>query len=112
LGALVASVIDEALRTFEDRKEFSRTIIAVKQRVAELEGQLKTGECALGCPDRPAADKHKKRLLEEITTRLRQGEINLPPYPQIAIKLRRSIRDQALSARITSTPRLTLFTIS
>ncbi len=42
-GALVASVIDEALRTFEDRKEFSRTITAVKQRVAELEGQLKTG---------------------------------------------------------------------
>jgi len=64
--------------------------------VSELEGQLGARQEAPTARPVPATVEEKKRhLLEDIVQRLRQGEINLPSFPEITVKLRKLISEQA-----------------
>ncbi|MBF0117828.1 MAG: HDOD domain-containing protein [Desulfobacterales bacterium] len=87
--------ITEALAKFNEREQMKQTIIALKKRINELEMRLgidnKEEEGAV-----PAnSSKAKVNIAEEIISRVKKGEINLPSLPQIIIKFNELIEKGA-----------------
>ncbi len=86
--------IREAIDKFNEQEELKQTIVALKERVAELEEALKAQskeepkDVKESHKEAVSSKKEETSILDIITSRLRQGEINLPSYPQINIKFR------------------------
>ncbi|MBN1103637.1 MAG: HDOD domain-containing protein [Deltaproteobacteria bacterium] len=89
---LLAPSVKEAIYNFNERQEMKRIITALKERVAELESELRR----LGCKA-PAgrAEKGETSLLKEIVTRFKRGEVNLPSYPEINNRFRELLEQGA-----------------
>ncbi len=98
--------IGEVLKRLDELEEFKRTIGVMSERVANLETQLNLGGSSSITPETAAdsqssGQQERKPLIEEIVNRFRKGEINIPTYPEINIKLARLIGEDASLAKIT-----------
>lgn len=90
--------IKEAIEKFNEREEMKRTILALKNRVAELEKHMEGGDA--GRADESSGEE-KATLIEAITTRFKRGEINLPSYPKINSEFRLLMEQGAEISKIT-----------
>jgi HD-like signal output (HDOD) protein/DNA-binding NarL/FixJ family response regulator len=78
-------MIKEAIEKFNEREQMKQTIVALKNRVSELEGRLGiAGSKEVQAPP----SKTKVSIVEDIISRFKAGEINLPSLPQINIKFK------------------------
>jgi len=102
---ILPQAIGETLKRFAEFEEFKRTIGVMSGRIAELETQLNPGESSSISPetagDNQSSQQERKPLIEEIVNKFRKGEINIPTYPEINIKLTRLIGEDASLAKIT-----------
>jgi len=105
------TVLEIALREMifasNDLLELKRTILAQKARIAELELQLSAGNgdiAAARSSDEVSPDSKQKRapILQEIATRLKSGEINLPAFPSISIELDKLVQNDATVEEIAA----------
>ena len=96
---LLDASIKEALSNFEERETMKETIIALKKRVAELEGNA--GTHRVKEPQQPPQGT-KSKLMQEITSRFKRGEVNLPAYPEINIKFREMMKQGANVSNISN----------
>lgn len=91
--------IKEALEKFNEREEMKETIITLKKRVVELEERIGThGNEA----SEQSIEGSKTSLIQEITSRFKRGEINLPSYPEINIKFQELMNQGANVTQIAS----------
>ncbi len=74
-------IIKEAIEKFNKHEQLKQTIIALKNRVNELEQRL-------GIAGGEEVAKKRVSIVEDITSRFKRGEINLPSLPQISIRFR------------------------
>jgi HD-like signal output (HDOD) protein/DNA-binding NarL/FixJ family response regulator len=74
-------VIKEAIERFNGQEQMKQTIIALKNRINELEQRL-------GIVGRGEVQTKKVSIVEDITSRFKRGEINLPSLPQIGIRFK------------------------
>ena len=100
-------VIGRALKRFAELEEFKQTIGVMSERIAKLETRLTQGGSSSRSPEttghsQAADQKERNPLIEEIVKRFRKGDINIPAYPEINIKLARLIDEEASMAQITS----------
>lgn len=77
-------MIKEAIEKFNEREQMKQTIVALKNRVNELEGLLGIADKEAQVPP----SKTKVSIVEDIISRFKAGEINLPSLPQINIKFK------------------------
>ena len=83
--------IKEAIDRFNEREQMKQTIIDLKNRVNELEGQLGIAgkeDVQTSPPETrpPETAPAKTNIVEEIISRFKRGDINLPSLPQINIR--------------------------
>jgi HD-like signal output (HDOD) protein len=89
--------IREATEKFNEKEELKRTIVVLKERVAELENKLRIGTdgdsegTKESVQDKTPSEPKKVSIFQEITSRFKRGEINLPSYPQINVEFRKMI---------------------
>lgn len=96
--ALLNHTIKDAIERFEEREELKRIRAKLQGRPSDLEQQSSPpGKNVAEAVAREKADPRgiRSSLLEEITKQLRKGEITVPSYPEINVKLRRLMTDQA-----------------
>ena len=98
--------IGEALRKFAEIEEFKRTITIMSERITKLETQLNLGGLSSKSTEaaghtQATGQKERNPLIDEIVNRFRKGDINIPAYPEINIKLARLINEDASLAQIT-----------
>lgn len=101
---LLNPTIKEAIDKFYEREEMKKTIITMKKYVAELEERLgiNTKKAITESSDKQIAPQEKRAsIIEEITIRLKRGEVNLPSYPNINVKFREMINKGASVAEVT-----------
>ena len=92
-GESYENMVPQALEEVISRNHASaaaRTEVAeLRKRIGELEAGIRAGRDHAGGVVRPAEPAPSKRSFnEELATRLRNGDLALPAYPQIAMKLR------------------------
>lgn len=92
-GATYENMVPQALEEVISRNRVSvaaRTEVAeLRKRIGELEADAKAERDHAGGAARPVVPVSPKRSFnEELATRLRSGDLALPAYPQIAMKLR------------------------
>jgi HD-like signal output (HDOD) protein len=102
---ILPHAIRETLKRFTELEELKRTIGVMSERIAELATQPNQSEPSsisqeAAGNNQPTQQERKKPLIEEIVNRFRKGEINIPTYPEINIKLARLIGDDASLAKI------------
>lgn len=86
-----ADLMPMALREILERANaaghLKREIVTLRKRIAELEAHAQslgqTGSLTVARGGKP-----KRSMAEELAARLRNGDMSLPAYPQIALKLR------------------------
>jgi HD-like signal output (HDOD) protein/DNA-binding NarL/FixJ family response regulator len=87
--------INEAISRFNGQKEMEATIVALKKRIAELEGFLGAmpQETAVTSRESSSGKGGSKNMdiVKEIVSRFKQGEINLPSLPKINMKFQELI---------------------
>jgi HD-like signal output (HDOD) protein len=81
--------IDEAIDRFGTIEYLKQTILGLKQRIAELETALKRGfsKAQTGIPDTVVQPSKAQALRSAVLNYLNSGNVNLPAYPQISMKL-------------------------
>ena len=84
--------IKEAMDKFNQLEQMKQTIINLKKRVNELEGRLEKADKE---DVEPPLSKPKVNIIENIVSRFKQGEVNLPSLPQIIIRFKELIRKSA-----------------
>ncbi len=86
--------IDDAISKFHEKKQLKKTIAELQRKVRELEGQMGTAKPPLAgkaraplsaAPSKQAPRKQGKppSLIEQIISRFKKGDVNLPALPQI-----------------------------
>ena len=101
LPLVIELAVRDMILTFNDQQELKRTVVALKARVAELEGMPPDKKGAKGPDGRIQADtpsataQKRKAMFQEIVKRLSSGEINLPAFPSISLQLTRLIEQDA-----------------
>ena len=96
--------IDDALSKFMERRQFKETIAELKEKISELE--KKSGLKSSLAPKKgvvtpreqvvPAPEPVKEiNLMEEIISRFKKGEVNLPTLPDIHVKFNALIKEGA-----------------
>jgi HD-like signal output (HDOD) protein/CheY-like chemotaxis protein len=83
---LLTIAASEAIRKFNERKNMKETIVNLKKRISELESRLDSAGSSEYEALTDSAGENTERtsgIFDEITQRLNQGEINLPPAPGI-----------------------------
>ena len=101
---LLGFSIKQAITRFNERTQMRKAIVALKARVVELEQRLgvERPPSPPGAVDEePPPNNRKRELVDEIATRLRQGEINLPAYPEINVRFRQMLEQGAGIPEIT-----------
>jgi len=80
--------VKEALEKFNAHEQMKQTIIQLKEQVAELQNRLslRTKSDTTETPEAVSLSKPKDNIIQEIISRFKRGEINLPSLPQITIK--------------------------
>lgn len=94
---LLNHAIADALNRFEEVVELKRMVYDMSRRISELE--ITTHQQPASVTAAPGGSEHpldyRKQLAREVITRLRSGEINIPSYPQINIRLSHLINESA-----------------
>ncbi len=102
---ILPDIIEKTITKFAEIEDFKRTIGELNERIAKEETQLNPSEASSITPETPDEDpssqQERKPLIDEIVNRFRKGEINIPTYPEINIKLARLIGEDASLAKIT-----------
>lgn len=102
---ILPDIIEETITKFAEIQELKRTIGLLNERIANQETQINSGEASSINPEATDEDQsikqERKPLIDEIVNRFRKGEINIPTYPEINIKLARLIGEDAPLAKIT-----------
>lgn len=95
---LLALSIQTALERFEKQKEEKNKVAALQARVKELEQR-----CGLSRPKivRVPPGKNTKNMYQEIASRLKTGETQLPTISQIAVKFREMVKKGASVEALT-----------
>jgi len=84
--------IKEAIEKFNQLEQMKQTIINLKKQVNALEERLKkAGKEDIKTP----LSKPKVNIIDDIVSRFKQGEVNLPSLPQIIVRFRELIRKGA-----------------
>ncbi len=80
--------VQEALDKFNTHEQMKQTIIQLKKQVAELQNRmsLKPKSDTKETPEAASLSKPKDNIIQEIISRFKRGEINLPSLPQVTIK--------------------------
>lgn len=98
---LLAYAITDSIRKFSEQDALVQTLAALKQRVNDLETQIEAAmERNSGESAQISGGERRRAILEEIVHQLRQGDISLPSYPEINIKLKRLIDSHGSSDQI------------
>lgn len=102
--------IDDALNKFQERQDLKDTISDLRVRITKLEEQNGSGQTAFnkqpfpsGKPKarsnlapKPAPEPKKEvNLMEEIITRFKKGDVNLPTLPEINLRFNQLISQGA-----------------
>ena len=94
---LINISVKEAINRFNELEHMKQTITDLRKRVAEMETRLCRYEKTDG-KELPSSAKfvqkkeiEKPTIIQEIVARFKQGEINLPSMPEIALKFKESI---------------------
>ena len=107
---ILSDIIEQAIIKFTEIKGLKKTIEVLNDRIAKTETQVNSGETSSieTSSTKPVAAvvdqtsrEERKPLIDEIVSRFRKGEINIPTYPEINIKLARLIGEDAPLAKIT-----------
>lgn len=85
---LLPTAVNEAIQRARANEDIKREINELRKRNAELEKQVKMTRLKTPGPTLPAADSSEMAMEEIVAERIRNGTLNLPTYPRIAIKLR------------------------
>lgn len=96
--ALLSHSINDAIDRFDDREELKRTIVSLRGRITELEVKVTVpalNSTGAAGSEKPKPPDKRASLIEEITRRLKQGEIAMPSYPEINSRLQELITKQA-----------------
>lgn len=88
---LINHAVTEALKRFSEREEMKRTILALRERVKELESRSRGVEQ----PRPPTPEEQRKGILAEIISLVKRGEVNLPVYSPINTRFRELLKAQA-----------------
>ncbi len=107
LYTVLEMAVREMIFASNDLLELKQTILAQKTRIAELESQLSEGNGGIAAPrsnDEVSPDSKQNRasMLQEIATRLKNGEINLPAFPSISIELDKLVQNDATLEEIAA----------
>lgn len=89
---LLSILIREAIDKFNQLEQMKQTIINLKKRVNELEGRHEKVDKE---DVKPPSSKPKVNIIEDIVSRFKQGEVNLPSLPQIIIRFKDLVRNGA-----------------
>jgi HD-like signal output (HDOD) protein/DNA-binding NarL/FixJ family response regulator len=99
---LSIAVIDD-LERFKSREELRNTVSQLRDRVFDLEHKLHIpqafGTAAAEATLSPA--ERRKAVLDEISSLLKRGELNLPAFPELNTKFRGLIEKGTSMAEIT-----------
>lgn len=101
---IVNSSNKKAIDSFDEREQMKRSILALGKRVTELERRL-----GVGSPNKVQDDSHKQmpaedkkqEMLNQISAKLRTGEINLPAYPDVNTTFKKMLGQGANVNEIT-----------
>lgn len=107
LYSVLEMAVREMIFAYNDQQELKHTIMALKARVAILEGQLKektaqTSTLPVTAKAKPDNQQQRASMLQEIAKRLNNGEINLPSFPNISYELEELVRKDAGMDEITA----------
>jgi HD-like signal output (HDOD) protein/FixJ family two-component response regulator len=89
-------VINEAIQRFDQYEQMKQVIMDLKKRVAELEEQLaRLGKNDEKVPQVNGAERanEKQSAFNDVLSRLKKGEINLPAPPQIQMEFEKMMKD-------------------
>jgi HD-like signal output (HDOD) protein/FixJ family two-component response regulator len=92
---ILSVLVQEAIQRFEKYEQMKQTILDLKKRVAELEEQLGPQETKSAKEAEVKSGKARNSVFNDILTRFRAGEINLPSPPQIPIMFEKMLREGA-----------------
>ncbi|OQW42682.1 MAG: hypothetical protein A4S08_01095 [Proteobacteria bacterium SG_bin4] len=100
LYSVLEMAVREMIFAYNDQQELKHTIMALKARIAILEGQLKekttqTPATPVAAKTQPNSQQQRASMLQEIAKRLNNGEINLPSLPSISYELEELVRQDA-----------------
>lgn len=100
LHSVLEMAVREMIFAYSDQQELKHTIMALKARIAILEGQLKEKTTQTSAPPvaaktQPNSQQQRASMLQEIAKRLNNGEINLPSLPSISYELEELVRQDA-----------------
>ncbi|MGZ0020249.1 HDOD domain-containing protein [Nitrosomonas sp. wSCUT-2] len=100
LHSVLEMAVREMIFAYSDQQELKHTIMALKARIAILEGQLKekttqTPAAPAAAKTQPNSQQQRASMLQEIAKRLNNGEINLPSLPSISYELEELVRKDA-----------------
>lgn len=112
---IINHLIREAIDSCNEHEQMKQTIVDLKARINELEKQLSLAGKEPEAPEQKPP-LSRGNIIEQISTRLKRGDINLPSMPQIASKFRELIdngatikevadllsRDVAISSKLLS----------
>ena len=89
--------INEAINKFNEREHLKETINTLKEQVEELKKQLAGLSPQAGAEGQTASPAPEKEinLVDEIISRFKRGEINLPVIPRINTKFKQLINSGA-----------------
>lgn len=102
--SILALAIREAIGKFYEIEHLKETITGLKQKVEELEKQIKAQPDTTTTTDKKAsspAQAKKFNLVDEIISKFKRGEINLPALPQISTQFNNLINKGAGIHEIT-----------
>ncbi len=92
---VVSLAIEEIIRRSTQVDVLQREIVGLQKRIAELTGRNASQTPSTKMEPSSSRPRAKRSLAEEIEYRLRAGELVLPPYPGIALKLRQLMDSDA-----------------
>jgi HD-like signal output (HDOD) protein/ActR/RegA family two-component response regulator len=90
--------INEAINQFNERQRMKQTISSLKQRISELEERIASGErsaAPASSQETAVQSKDKTNIIQEIISRFKRGEVNLPSMPQINMKFQKLMNSGA-----------------
>lgn len=96
---LILPAVREAIQRSNTTGNLKREIVELRKRILELETEARAAAAAANAAA-IAARKHKRSVTDQLIARMRSGELTLPSYPKIALKLRELLETDAGMADI------------
>ncbi|WDP91823.1 MAG: HDOD domain-containing protein [Desulfobacter sp.] len=95
--------IDDAVNKYRERQDLKHTVSELKKRLFILEGKTRTqgakpkaaAPVAGDAASKTEPPKPERNLMEEIVSRFKKGDVNLPTLPEITMKFNRLVKKGA-----------------